>query len=289
MHPWEYPKYAWQRLHIDYAGPFLNHSFLIIVDAYSKWPEVIPMQSTNSVSTIRALMQVFATHGLPERIVSDNGPQFASQEFKEFMDINGIRHTFSAPYHPATNGEAERFVQTFKHNMKCRQANSANIRSCISKFLLAYRTTEHAATCVSPSLLLMGRRIRTKLDLMYPRFLSDQEHKGWEQIKHQGKMRNFVPSEEVLISSYNTSNKWIPGKVTRELGNLHYEININGNGNVKRHVDQMRPSVIKQSNDGVTRNDTDEMIPNVESNVESETNVLPERVNRGKPPERLDL
>ena len=108
MHPWECPRYAWQRLHIDFAGPFLGHSYLIVVDAYSKWPEVIPMQSTTSVCTIKVLMQIFATHGLPERIVTDNGPQFCSQEFKEFLEVNGIQHTFSAPYHPATNGEAER-------------------------------------------------------------------------------------------------------------------------------------------------------------------------------------
>ena len=81
-------------------------------------------------------MQIFATHGLPERTVSDNGPQFTSQEFKDFVEVNGIHHTFSAPYHPSTNGEAERLVQTFKHNMKCRQATSANIFTCISRFLL---------------------------------------------------------------------------------------------------------------------------------------------------------
>ena len=134
MHPWECPRFAWQRLHIDFAGPFLGHSYLIVIDSYSKWPEIIPMESTTSLSTIKVLMRIFATYGLPERIVTDNGPQFSSHEFKNFLDLNGIFHTFSAPYHPSTNGEAERFVQTFKHNMKCRQANSANISTCIHKF-----------------------------------------------------------------------------------------------------------------------------------------------------------
>lgn len=82
MHPWERRRRPWQRLHIDYAGPFLGHSYLILVDAYSKWPEVIPFQATTSLSTIRALMLLFATHGIRERIVADNGPQFTSQEFK---------------------------------------------------------------------------------------------------------------------------------------------------------------------------------------------------------------
>lgn len=82
-HPWECPRYPWQRLHIDFAGPFLGHSYLIVTDAYSKWPEVVVMQTTTSLATIKVLMQIFATHGLPERIVSDNGPQFTSQEFKD--------------------------------------------------------------------------------------------------------------------------------------------------------------------------------------------------------------
>lgn len=70
MHPWGYPQHAWQRLHLDYAGPFRNHSYLIVVDAYSKWPEIISVQSPTSGATIQALMPIFATHGLPESIVS---------------------------------------------------------------------------------------------------------------------------------------------------------------------------------------------------------------------------
>ena len=110
----------------------------MIVDAYSKWPEIIPMQSTTTNCTIKALMKVFCTHGIPERLVSDNGPQFTSEEFADFCKANGISHTFSPPYHPSTNGEAERFVQTFKRNMKCREANSSNVVTHIYYFLLAY-------------------------------------------------------------------------------------------------------------------------------------------------------
>lgn len=146
MHLWEYPRHAWQRLYMDFAGPFLGHSFLITVDAYIKWPEVIPMHSASSYATKKALMSIFAMHGLPERIVTDNGTQFISEEFSEFLKPYGINHTRSAPYHPSTNGEAERFVQIFKHNMKCRQATPSNIICHIRKFLLSYRTTEHDAT-----------------------------------------------------------------------------------------------------------------------------------------------
>ena len=307
MHPWECPRYAWQRLHIDFAGPFLNHSYLIVVDAYSKWPEIIPMQCTTSLSTINALMSIFATHGLPERIVTDNGPQFSSREFREFLDINGIQHTQSAPYHPSTNGEAERFVQTFKKNMKCRQANSSNISSCISKFLLSYRTTAHAATGLSPSILLMGRRIRNKLDLVHPNYHSHQETRGWKQLESLGNVKQYDTSSQVLVRSYNTPNKWSLGEITQRLGNMHYQVNVNGNV-MKRHVDQLRPSVIDRSvqeGTGISRF----VEPRIPELIESESNVLtprvdsgsvqipnvaipsalPERSTRGKPPERLNL
>ena len=92
----------------------MRKSFLIAVDAHSKWPEVIPMSTTTAEKTVSELRKLFATHGLPEQIVSDNGAQFTSQHFEEFMKLNGIKHIRSAPYHPATNGEAERFV--LKHS-----------------------------------------------------------------------------------------------------------------------------------------------------------------------------
>ena len=88
--------------------------FLIVVDSHSKWPDVLLTWSTYSERTVEPLREVFARYGLPEHLNSDNGRQFTSEVFQNFMEANNIKHTFSAPYHPATNGQAERFVQTFK-------------------------------------------------------------------------------------------------------------------------------------------------------------------------------
>ncbi len=96
----------------------MDKSFLIVVDAHSKWAEVVEMSTTTTAKTITALRHLFATHGIPEQIASDNGPQFTSSDFEEFTRKNGIKHTQSSPYHPASNGEAERFVRTFKEAMK---------------------------------------------------------------------------------------------------------------------------------------------------------------------------
>ena len=112
--PWESPTRPWARLHIDHAGK----QFVVLVDAYSKWLEVVPVPSLTSETTIRTLRGIFATHGLPELIVSDNGSLFTSGEFYEFVQRNGIRHVKCSPYHPASNGQAERAVQTFKEGLK---------------------------------------------------------------------------------------------------------------------------------------------------------------------------
>ena len=111
--PWLWPSAPWKRVHIDFAGPFMQRMFLIIVDAYSKWMDVVMMTSTTSENTINALRYLFSSYGLPVEIVSDNGPQFVSEEFEIFLKENGVRHIRSAPYHPASNGEAERAVRTF--------------------------------------------------------------------------------------------------------------------------------------------------------------------------------
>ncbi|XP_060089380.1 LOW QUALITY PROTEIN: uncharacterized protein K02A2.6-like, partial [Heteronotia binoei] len=104
---WETTRKPWSRLHIDFAGPFQGQIFLIIVDAYTKWLEVIPVGSTSSAAAIRALRKVLCTHGIPDTIVSDNGAAFTSGDFQGFLQRYLIRHIRSAPFHPATNGQAE--------------------------------------------------------------------------------------------------------------------------------------------------------------------------------------
>ena len=109
---------TWQRIQVDFAGPFNGQMFLLVVDAKSKWIEVTPVPSTTASAIIRAPRFLFATHSLPEVIVSDNGPQSVAQKIKDFQKSNGIRHCLSSPYYPASNGEVERAERTFKESMK---------------------------------------------------------------------------------------------------------------------------------------------------------------------------
>lgn len=76
--------------------------FLLLIDAHSKWPEIVEMPSTTASRTVDVLHQIFAHYGIPEQIVSDNGPQFVSEEFSKFMKENAIKHVRISPYHPAS-------------------------------------------------------------------------------------------------------------------------------------------------------------------------------------------
>ena len=166
LQPWEWPELPWSRVHADYAGPFLGRMFLILVDAHSKWIEVHPVAAATSQITIEKMRSTFATFGLPDLLVTDNGTVFTSAEFQEFLKKNGIRHARTSPYHPASNGLAERAVQSFKDGMKKNVSGSIETR--VAKFLFHYRLTPHTTTGRSPSELLMGRRLRSRLDLLQP-------------------------------------------------------------------------------------------------------------------------
>ena len=164
---WKWPTRPWQRIHIDYAT-YQRQDFLIVVDACSKWPEVVHMKSTTTEATITALRNIFARYGLPQEIMSDNGPQFVSKEFKHFLKANNIKELKSPPFNPPTNALAECFVQTFKHAMNNLRRKPGTWAHMIASFLLSYRMTPHSATKTAPAEFLMGWQLRTRLSAVRP-------------------------------------------------------------------------------------------------------------------------
>ena len=136
---WNWPLATWRRLHIDYARPFMNNMYLVVVDAHSKWLEIFRMNKATSEATIVKLRQLFTTFGIPEHIVSDNGTCFTIVEFKKFVEQNGIRHTCAAPGHPSSNGIAERYMGFFKSTMKKLNDITEDIDQKIGRILMSYR------------------------------------------------------------------------------------------------------------------------------------------------------
>jgi len=82
VNPWPYPAGPWERIHVDFTGPFMGSMFIVVVDAYSEWLEVICMASTTAGKTVEVLRDLFGWYGLPHTLVSDNGPQFTARAFE---------------------------------------------------------------------------------------------------------------------------------------------------------------------------------------------------------------
>ena len=161
---WSWARKLWSRLHLDYAGPIENKMFLILVDSHTKWMEIFPTKTATSTATITKLRWTFARYGLPQTIVTDNGTCFTSEEFESFLKSLGIQHITTAPYHPQSNGMAERCIQIFKKNMN--KITSGTLDERLSTILFTYHTTPQSTTGETPAELMFGRRIRTKFDFL---------------------------------------------------------------------------------------------------------------------------
>ena len=182
-HPWVFPSAPWTRNHIDCLGHVNGNKYFVIVDAYSKFPEVVKMKSITSSCTIRVLREIFSRHGIPKSIVSDNVPQFISSGFKTFCESKGISQITTAVYKPSTNGQCERVVQIVKSALRQTRLTSEDPDTTLPRFLLRYRITPHTTTGESPSVLLYGRQLRTRLDLYRPS-VSDNVSQKQQQLMH---------------------------------------------------------------------------------------------------------
>jgi len=153
-------------IHIDYAGPFLSKMFLLVIDAHSRWMEVEAVHSATTQITVEHLHSMFAQFELPEVMVTDNVICFISSECTEFSRQNQIYHVKVAPYHPSSNGLAERSVKSFNLGMK--KQTSGMVQTKLSRFLFHYRLTPNSATGVTPAELMLKCQPHSHLDSILP-------------------------------------------------------------------------------------------------------------------------
>ncbi|XP_045782541.1 uncharacterized protein K02A2.6-like [Maniola jurtina] len=235
-HEWVIPSRPWSRIHIDFAGPFMNKIFFIVVDAFSRWPEVLTVNNTNSTTVIHHLRNLFATHGICETLVSDNGTSFVSSEMKSFLESNKIKHVTSAPYHPATNGLAERMVQTVKEKLR-KMDGPWEIK--IPNMLLGLRVTPCSTTKKSPSELLMNRRLRTLMDTLHPDNIQHKKVEAQIISNAQQKNRETNVGQRVMYRNYTNGPRWLPGQVVEKGGPSSYRVQAEDGAVLRRHMDQI--------------------------------------------------
>ncbi|XP_053685985.1 uncharacterized protein K02A2.6-like [Sabethes cyaneus] len=248
LESWPAPEKPWQRIHADYAGPVDGNYYLIVVDAFSKWPEVISTKRITTSATVAMFRKIFARNGFPETLVTDNGTQFTSEQFEVFCNNRGILHLKTPPYHPQSNGLAERFVDTFKRGLRKITAGGEALDEAIDTFLLCYRSTpcRSAPEGKSPAELLLDRKLRTGMDLLKPptSYHKQAESKQEDQFnrKHGTKARNYDAKDLVWNKVYrNNTWSWEPGQILKRIGRVIYNVWLPGKRDlVRSHANQLK-------------------------------------------------
>ena len=204
------PTGPWRDLAIDLLGPLpTGESILVVVDYYSRYYEVNILKSTVTSKVISSLEEMFARHGLPESLTSDNGPQFISAEFEEYMSQEGIRHHKVTAKWPQANGEVERQNSSLLKRLQIAHAEKKNWRRELNIYLAAYRALPHPTTGVSPAELLFGRKIRTKLpelsDVHVEQEVRDKDSeqksksKSYADVRRGARHSEVLPGDQVLL------------------------------------------------------------------------------------------
>jgi transposase InsO family protein len=215
------PDRPWQRIAADLCE-IDGQRYLVVVDYFSRWLEIIHMTTTTCQHVIGKLKCMYARFGVHEQLVTDNGPQFTAHEFSAFATEYDFEHVTSSPYFAQSNGAAERAVQT---------AKSMLIQEDPFLALLTYRATPVAATGVSPAQLMMGRQIRSTIpvlpdtlvpewpDLVQVAEKDRQAKRTYEHYynKHHGvrPLTNLQPGDTVRVK-FDTEKGWNRSGVVRQ-------------------------------------------------------------------------
>ena len=183
--PSQLPQLPWQKVGTD-LFEWNKSTYLLVVDYYSRWIEVARLQKQTAPEVINHTRSIFARHGIPEIVVSDNGPQFSADLYATFAREYGFEHVPSSPLYPQGNGEAERAVKTVKGLL--RKSGDPYLA------LLAYRTTP-LENGYSPAQLLMSRNLRTTLPVTRewrrPKVVAPSQLEEKEKHLKERQKRNF--------------------------------------------------------------------------------------------------
>ena len=198
------PDRPWKMLSADFGGPYPSgHYCLVVIDEYSRFPVVEVLSSTSASCVIPVLDKIFATHGLPDTLKTDNGPPFQSHEFAKFMTYCGTKHRKIAPYWPRANAQAENFMKPLNKAIKSATAKGKSWRQELYKFLRNYRATPHVSTSRPPAELLFGRNIKVLLPEVPAPVLDEElrlrDYAQKAQQKCYADARHKKPTEQLRV------------------------------------------------------------------------------------------
>ena len=215
------PERAWQNLHADFKGPIGGqYYFHVLIDQYSKYPEVDLVTSTSFKKLKPKLDRIFSAQGIPEKVSADNGPPYPCYDMEKYAAEMGFKMDLVTPEDPQSNGFAEAFVKILCKLLHTSVAEGKNPREELHKYLMHYRATPHPTTGRSPSEMLNNRKIRTKLPQFFPN--EEDEEARETRKKHdtkkltqkkmfddrrRAKIKEVQPGDQVLIKQTKSTVK----------------------------------------------------------------------------------
>jgi len=272
----------WNKIGADLCE--LNgRTLLVVSDYYSNFIEVEKLNKTTSGSVIKALKAMFARYGVPDIVVSDNGPQFASAEFSNFSRQWNFEHVTSSPRYPQSNGKAENAVKTVKRLFKkCNESGTSEFRA-----LLDWRNTPSEGMSSSPAQRFFGRRCRTLLSmtggLLEPKYPTSQDVQDINKQKakqkayydRQGKPLKPLQSSSVVRVKLPGESKWTPAVCSGLVGPRRYQVDTD-HGTLTRNRRQIL--------DTPETNDITQDVIQSETDSEQSPETVPDTRDSSPPP-----
>lgn len=304
--PTELPEKPWTHLAIDVCGPFPTGELVVVLtDYYSRWPEVKILKSVTSANILAWLDEVFATHGYPYQIKSDNASYFTSHEFRVTLKTWGVELKTVTEYWPQANGQVERFNQGLLKHILTANASNKDWRKTLPTMLRNYRSTPHQTTKATPAQLLMHRELRTKL----PGIGHDQEDdskvratdhnakqhaKEYADSKRRATARDLKPGDLVLLqqkhrNKYTSTFNPEPLKIIQVNGSQIVMRDAKGNtyrrnsSHVKRYREDPNPPPAPQPDE--EEFETTPGTPNTGNPVNADTPPVARPIPDNPPPE----
>ena len=242
----EIPKYVWNKVTTD-LFVYLNKLYLIVIDCNSKYFEIAQLPDASSDTVITHMRSIFARHGIPKVVFSDNGPQYSSHEFKIFSKSWDFIHKTSSPEFPQSNGFVERAIQTIKKTLrKCREDDSDPYLA-----MLALRTTKNSSG-TSASELLMKQKLQT----LVPSLNVNANNKTKLKKPTLSQSREIQPFNTSDTVRYHQNNNWTRTGIILNKSDMprSYKL-LNGKNNVirrnRRHLIKMDPKFLKIENENM--------------------------------------
>ena len=206
------PTKPFSTVHIDLFGPLESGvTILGIIDELSRWPELYVLERTQTKDVIEALDTTFCRFGNPDHLVSDNGPQFISWEFKNYLDREGIGHHLVTPYYPQANSSIERFFRTLKKFVKVCSIEKKELSQQLNNFLRMYRNTPLRSTGFSPADMILRYNVGCKLPIIDEIRKESTQSMYREARKKDTKYKNDIKTKADIDQKRFVKSKLQPG------------------------------------------------------------------------------